>query len=76
MAPDQPLQVPLASLPIGAMPGSRMQSSLVAPGQRSWKVCDQVLGGRVGLLRRAAGPRLAVHHVLGDQQDRPEGLDL
>ena len=29
---------PSQSLPIGAMPGSRMQSSLPAPGQCAWKV--------------------------------------
>ena len=65
---------PSQSLPMGAMPGSMMQSSLVLPGQRSWNV-GRGTGRLVGLLRGAAGPGAALDDVLGNQQDRLERRD-
>ena len=38
IAPISRWMLPSESLPIGAMPGSMMQSSLVAPGQRARNV--------------------------------------
>ena len=65
--PDQPLQVPLGVAAEGG--DARVDDAIVRGAARagSEKLGDELPGGLVGFLGGAAGPRVAVHGVLGDQ---------